>query len=48
MDEILLQLAHVEHTFTPPSGKTLTVLADVDLTLKTGELVALLGPSGCG
>jgi len=46
--ETLLTLSHVEHIFTPPSGKMLTVLSEINLTLRTGELVALLGPSGCG
>ena len=46
--EPLLTLSQVEHVFTPPSGKTLTVLNDVSLTLYPGELVAILGPSGCG
>ena len=44
----LLSLSRVGHVFTLPSGKTLPVLADINLTLWEGELVALLGPSGCG
>ena len=46
--DILSSVAHVEHLFTLPSGKTLPVLADITFTIKTGELVAILGPSGCG
>ncbi len=45
---ILLTLSGVERTFSLPSGKVLPVLADIDLTLREGELVAILGPSGCG
>ena len=46
--EELLRLSQVQHLFTLPSGKTLPVLADINLTLRAGELVAILGPSGCG
>ncbi len=46
--EELVTLSHVQHHFTQPSGKTLSVLADITLTVHTGELVAILGPSGCG
>ena len=46
--EPLLRLSGVEHLFTLPSGKVLTVLSDIHLTLKAGELAAILGPSGCG
>ena len=44
----LLTLSNVHHTFTLPSGKTLPVLADINVTIFEGELVAILGPSGCG
>ncbi len=44
----LLTLSNVHHAFTLPSGKTLPVLADINVTLFEGELVAILGPSGCG
>ncbi len=46
--DILLQLSKVEHLFTSPSGKPVAVLADINMTLKAGELVAILGPNGCG
>ena len=46
--DILVELSHIEHTFTLPTGKMLPVLGDVNFTLRTGELVAMLGPSGCG
>ena len=46
--ETLLTLSGVQHLYTLPSGKNLPVLADINITLKDGELVAILGPSGCG
>jgi len=46
--EVLLELRGVEHTYILPSGKPFPVVADIQFTLKAGELVALLGPSGCG
>jgi NitT/TauT family transport system ATP-binding protein len=47
-NDTLVSLSHVERIFHLPSGKTLSVLADINLTLHSGELVAILGPSGCG
>jgi len=46
--ETLVSLSHVQHLFTLPSGKNLPVLADLNVTVRSGELVAILGPSGCG
>ncbi len=46
---VLLDVANVSQTFTKGSGEIgAPVLRDVSLTLKTGEIVALLGRSGCG
>jgi NitT/TauT family transport system ATP-binding protein len=44
----LIRLHHVDQTYALPTGKTLQVLADINITLRAGELVAILGPSGCG
>jgi len=38
----------VWHQYPMPGGKTLGVLEDVDLTIRSHEIVALLGPTGCG
>jgi NitT/TauT family transport system ATP-binding protein len=38
----------IHHDFTLPSGKPLHVLDDINLSIGSGEIVALLGPSGCG
>ncbi len=45
----LLDVNHVGQTFTKGSGEAgPPVLQDVSLTLRSGEIVALLGRSGCG
>ncbi len=45
----LLEVSHVVQSFTKGSGDDRTyVLQDVSLTVRTGEIVALLGRSGCG
>jgi NitT/TauT family transport system ATP-binding protein len=44
----LLTVEHVRRTFPKGSGEELLVLDDVNLTLKQGEIVGLLGRSGSG
>ena len=44
----LLTVAHVRRTFPRGGGEELLVLDDVNLTLKQGEIVGLLGRSGSG
>jgi NitT/TauT family transport system ATP-binding protein len=45
----LLVVDHVTQTYSKGSGEPgSTVLQDVSLTLRSGEIVALLGRSGCG
>jgi len=46
--EILCEARGVRHDFPQPGGKSLRVLAGVDLEIRSREIVALLGPSGCG
>ncbi len=43
-----LEIQHVGQTFARPSGNPVVVLDDINLTLRTGEIVGLLGRSGCG
>jgi NitT/TauT family transport system ATP-binding protein len=47
-DSKLIEVKNVSQEFTLPNGKTLKVLADVNLCINKREVVALLGPSGCG
>ena len=47
MTETLLQLDHIFQTYGSGS-RQFTAVQDVNLSLATGEFVALLGPSGCG
>ena len=47
-DANLLDVDHVRRTFPRGGGEELLVLDDVNLTLKQGEIVGLLGRSGSG
>jgi NitT/TauT family transport system ATP-binding protein len=47
-DTNLLEVNHVRRTFPRGGGEELLVLDDVNLTLKEGEIVGLLGRSGSG
>jgi NitT/TauT family transport system ATP-binding protein len=44
----LLEVEHVRRTYPRGSGEELLVLDDVNLTLREGEIVGLLGRSGSG
>ncbi len=46
--EQILAVKGANKSFRRPNGEPLVVLESVDLTLKEGELVGLLGRSGSG
>jgi NitT/TauT family transport system ATP-binding protein len=45
---VIIKVDHVFKEFTLPNGDPLHVLDDIDLELREGEIIALLGKSGSG
>lgn len=48
MNDVALRLTDVTKTYNPDSPAAVSVLRGVDITLRTGEVVALVAPSGAG
>lgn len=46
-NSMFLKMDHVDKTFTR-GGKTSVVLRDVNLSIKKGEFISIIGHSGCG
>jgi NitT/TauT family transport system ATP-binding protein len=43
-----IELVEVSRRFLTPDGKSLTALRDFNMSVRRGEFVALVGPTGCG
>ena len=48
MSDILLDVQHLTHCFPLPGRQTLRAVDDVSFQLKQGEILGLVGESGCG
>jgi NitT/TauT family transport system ATP-binding protein len=46
--EVIVEVEHVTKTFSSPDGQDLKVLDDINLQVREGEIIALLGRSGSG
>ncbi len=44
----LCELRHVAHDYSMPNGSPLHVLEDINISINPGEIILLLGHSGCG
>ena len=45
---VLCEIKNISHEFTPSNGMPLHVLENINLVIRPKEIVALLGPTGCG
>ena len=48
MDEVIIRAQELNKTFSLKRGKRVEALKDLDLTVKKGELTAIIGPDGAG
>ena len=47
-NQVLIEAQQVQKSYPQPHGDPILVIAPMDLVVKAGEIVALLGPSGSG
>lgn len=45
---VFLEVDHVDKVFDLPGGRTYVALKNIDLSVRQGEFVSLIGHSGCG
>ena len=43
-----VELINVSRRFVTPDGKSMTAIRDFNMTIERGEVVAIVGPTGCG
>ncbi len=48
MSETIIRAQQVEKFYAQPSANRIQVIAPTDLSVQSGEILALLGPSGSG
>ncbi len=48
MDDVVLNLEHIRKVFPSPSGDALEILKDINLEVRRGEAVSIVGQSGSG
>ena len=46
--EPIIEARQIEKSYVQPEGKSVQIIAPLDLTLEAGCITAVLGPSGCG
>jgi len=46
--DYMIEIKNIYKSFKQKDGSDLTVLNNIDFTIKEGEFISLLGPSGCG
>jgi NitT/TauT family transport system ATP-binding protein len=47
-DDVIIETRALEKFYTNPDGKRIEVVAPLDLSVRAGQILALLGPSGSG